>query len=409
MTSTVELVEYGEPAAARLSAGQAQALAASGLVEPVRSDVDGWWEVRPGGKVGAVRVGSLEVRVAPKVPIERIIFMLGYRLRGVSWQEAPVRVDAADDVIQALAEMFTRAVTQAVRPGLLQGYRVAEESLPVVRGRIRIDEQLKRRPGQWLPIEVSYDDFTVDTAENQILRAALERLHRNPQVPVRLRKAMSGLLLQFAEVSRLVPGAPLPTWRITRLNRHYEIPLELAALILASSSFEHRAGLVPVDGFVLDLPRIFEDFVTYALRDSLQQLIPGTQVRAQFPMLLDEAGEVPLRPDVVWLGPAADPLAVVDAKYKAEKPSGFPNADVYQALAYATVLRLKRAHLVYAKGNEPVRTYRVRQAEIDIHAHTLDLNLGPEALLRRVDQLAVAISRGSDLHAASSLTETIAS
>lgn len=384
----VALTEYGEPGVAALTGTQAQVLAASGLVEPVRTDDPQWWELRPGGRVGAVRVGSVEVQVAPKVPIERIVFMLGYRVRGISWQETPVPVDAADDVVHVLAEVFTRAVAEVVRPGLLQGYRVMEESLPVVRGRIRIDEQLKRRPGVWLPIEVTYEDFTVDTAENRVLRAALERLQRNPLVPAAARRRMSGLLLPFAEVTRLVPGQPLPEWRITRLNRRYELALELARLVLAASSFEHRVGTTPVDGFVLDLPRIFEDFVTCALRDALQGMVPGSRVEGQHGTVLDEAGAVDLRPDIVWLDAADRPLAVADAKYKAEKPSGFPNADVYQALAYAVALRLPDVHLVYAKGNEPVRTHEVRNSAVRVHAHALDLARPPSGLLAEVDALA---------------------
>jgi len=39
---------------------------------------------------------------------------------------------------------------------------------------------------------------------------------------------------------------------------------------------------------------------------------------------------------------------VVDAKYKAEKPSGFPNAGVYQMLAYCLRLGLPEGHLVNA-------------------------------------------------------------
>lgn len=387
----IELVEYGEARLAPMTAAQAQLLAASGLVEPVRTAETDWWELRPGGRVGAVRVGKLEVRVAPKVPIDRIVFMLGYRLRGIAWQETPVSVEAADEVVHVLAEILTRAVTEAVRPGLLQGYRVAEESLPVVRGRIRIDEQLKRRPGVWLPIEVTYDDFTVDTPENQVLRAALEGLQRNPLVPIALRRRMNGLLLQFADVSRLVRGATLPTWRMTRLNRRYELALELSRLVLASSSFEHRSGNVGVDGFVLDLPRVFEDFVTAALGDALQGLQPGSRVQGQFRTTLDTGGDVDLRPDIVWLDGAERPLAVADAKYKAEKPSGFPNADVYQALAYATVLDLPDVHLIYAKGNEPVRTYEVRHSPVRVHAHVLDLAQPPAPLLAQVGNLAARI------------------
>lgn len=400
----VQLREYGEAAGARLSSGEAHVLASTGLVEPVRTDDPHWWELRPGGKVGVVRVGTLEVRVAPKVDIDRIVFMLGYRLRGITWLDAPVPVDSADDVVHVLGEILTRSVKDAIRPGLLQGYRVTEESAPVVRGRIRIDEQLKRRPGVWLPLEVAYDDFTVDIPENQVLRAALERMQRNSLVPDPLRRRMSGLLLQFADVSRLVPGAPVPETRITRLNRRYELALELARLVLKSSSFEHRIGDTPVDGFVLDVPKIFEDFVAAALRDDLTRLSPGSSVQWQYSTTLDDEGLIDLRPDVVWLNAANSPIAVVDAKYKSEKPSGFPNADTYQALAYATVMDLRDAHLVFAKGNEPVLIYQVRHSDIRIHAHALDLAQAPRALLAEMDELAGRLAQTALAHAAPSLS-----
>ena len=43
---------------------------------------------------------------------------------------------------------------------------------------------------------------------------------------------------------------------------------------------------------------------------------------------------VRIRPDLVWeLG--GRPAAVVDAKYKQEKPAGYPDADLYQVLDLA--------------------------------------------------------------------------
>lgn len=198
-----------------------------------------------------------------------------------------------------LAEVYARAVAAALKPGMLQGYRTVEEALLVVPGRIRIDEQMKRRPGLMLPIEVSFDDFTVDIAENQILGAAITALLRNPYVPTVVRRRLSALALQFADVTRLTPRAQLPHWRRTRLNQRYEMPLRLAELILAGSSFEHRSGSLRIEGFVLDMPRIFDDFVTCALRDALLPLRPGSAVVGQFSTWLDEDQMVALRPDVV--------------------------------------------------------------------------------------------------------------
>jgi 5-methylcytosine-specific restriction enzyme subunit McrC len=75
---------------------------------------------------------------------------------------------------------------------------------------------------------------------------------------------------------------------------------------------------------------------------------------------------------------------VVDAKYKAEKPGGFPDADLYQMLTYCTALHLRRGHLIYAKGNEDPARYVVRNAGIEIICHTLDLAQPPSVLLRQL-------------------------
>lgn len=84
---------------------------------------------------------------------------------------------------------------------------------------------------------------------------------------------------------------------------------------------------------------------------------------------------------------------MADAKYKAEKPAGFPQADLYQLLAYCTVLGLPDGHLIYAKGEEQARVHDVVGSEVHIHCHTLDLTVPPVALLEQVRMLAVRMQR----------------
>jgi 5-methylcytosine-specific restriction enzyme subunit McrC len=108
---------------------------------------------------------------------------------------------------------------------------------------------------------------------------------------------------------------------------------------------------------------------------------------------------VVLRPDIVWKI-RGSPVAVVDAKYKAEKPAGYPNADLYQLLAYCTVLGLRAGHLVYAKGNEEPAHHVVRRSGIEIFCHALDLGQPPVVLLSQMRSLAQAIASGSHYLAA---------
>jgi 5-methylcytosine-specific restriction enzyme subunit McrC len=107
---------------------------------------------------------------------------------------------------------------------------------------------------------------------------------------------------------------------------------------------------------------------------------------------LDDDGSVDLIPDLVWYDPDGLPLAVVDAKYKAEKHDGFPKPDIYQTLAYCIAYGVPRGHLVYARGNEEPRTYRISTAGVEVVAHCLDLEVSPRDLIGQVEALAASIS-----------------
>ena len=120
----------------------------------------------------------------------------------------------------------------------------------------------------------------------------------------------------------------------------------------------------------------------------------GWECEGQARLHLDERRSVDMRPDLLCRAHGAV-SAVLDAKYKAERPAGFPNADLYQMLAYCTVLGLNEGHLVYAKGNEEGRTHAVQRAGVVIHCRALDLALEPAGLLKQVDQLARAIVKDS--------------
>lgn len=147
---------------------------------------------------------------------------------------------------------------------------------------------------------------------------------------------------------------------------------------------------MPVNGLLLDMPRVFEDFVCTAMREELQATYGGRTLR-QPTRHLDVAGRITLKPDLVWQrrGRAA---AVVDAKYKAEQPAGHPNADIYQLLAYCTALGLPRGHLVYAAGAAVPAVHTVKNAAVEITCHALDPAASPDDLLSRAGELAGRIA-----------------
>lgn len=253
----------------QLPSGVADALGASGFVQLLRTERAGWWEASALQHIGVVNIGGWQVVIEPKIDIDRLVFLMGYARNPTFWRDDRVRLDAESDLPEALAEAFLRLTKSAVGQGLLKGYRAVEESLPVLRGRIREADQLRRRWGRNLPLEVRYDEFTVDIPENQLLLAAVVRLLRTPGLHPRHRAALQRLRTQFADVELLTAGV-LPTWAPTRLNTRYQPVLELAELILAGHSFEQRVGELLVTGYLFNMATIFEDFIVVALAEALK-------------------------------------------------------------------------------------------------------------------------------------------
>ncbi|WP_281154775.1 restriction endonuclease [Streptomyces sp. HYC2] len=394
MTQVVELVEYAPAVSLALPDAVGRALAAGDVVDAAPDPYAvGRWVLRAGSKVGAVTVTGagvdepVTVRVTPKVPIVRLFLLLGYSLDPAgAWRDGEVDVAEHRDLLPALAHAVERQIDRSLRQGLLQGYRATEESALVVRGRIREAEQVRRRFGATLPVEVAYDEFTTDIAENRILRTAVEQLLRLPGVPRDVRRRLLHQRVRLAGVTPVVRGQRLPDWRPTRLNARYHRALHLARAVLDGSSPEHAPGELRIEGFLFDMNKLFEDFVTVALREALRG--SGHTAHLQDSHHLDEAAAIRMRPDFVLYGPDGTPCAVADAKYKAERRGGFPDADLYQMLAYCTALGLHEGHLIYAKGNASHTAHRVRHASILIHQHALDLDQEPAGLLADVEEVA---------------------
>lgn len=374
-----------------ISDAHAALLVSTRLVE-VRPERFGW-RLLPRGTVGSARIGDMQVDVRPKekVGLTRLLFLLGYA-KDPSFRPEFVFAAPENDLWPALAESLARLTRIALGPGVLQGYRTVNESLRTVRGRIRIGDQIRRRPGQMIPIEVTHDQFSVDIAENQILRTALRRMLAVPRLNRASRESLGHMDGQLSGVTVLAPGTKPPQWRPTRLNRRYSPALGLAEVILANGSAETGDGHLQMAAFVVDMARVYEDFVTTALREALSRY-PGA-TRSQHPTRLDEidlpgAPGITMYVDVVHLVGGV-PRLVFDAKYKAADPRGqYPNADHYQMLAYCTALRVPIAWLIYA-GSGPTRTRRIVHTDTTVVEYPLDLRVDPLVLLSKVDSVVAA-------------------
>ena len=349
-------------------------------------DEDEVYILRPSSWIGTVNVGDIAVVVRPKIPIDRVMFLITYAMGPENWRRESFDLRRAADVVEAIAFAFAHHTRQAIHRGLLQGYRREEDALTTVRGRIRFGDQIGRRFGVPLPIEVAFDEFTEDIEENRLLKTAIHRLGytfiRSPAARQEVRRLRPAFTTVGLGAYRR--GAP-PEVRYSRLNEHYRPAVELARLIIEDSSLELFHGDVEGAAFLIDMNKVFERFLYVALREALG--LSQRQWRSQAHLDLDEGEHIKMNPDLSWWE-GSQPLFVGDAKYKKLEPQGFRHADIYQMLAYCTAADLPSGLLVYAAGEDEPNSYRIKHAGKTIEVASLDLNGTPDEILKEVRSLA---------------------
>ena len=365
-------------------------------IEPA-AGAEGAYHLTPNSTVGALDIGDLAVSIRPKLDISRVLFLASYAMGAFDVREERFDFQDAPTLVEALALALAGAARRAFARGLLHGYRTEEEALHTVRGRIRFDDQLRRRFGFPVPVEVRYDEFTDDITANRLVKAAAARLGR-----MRLRSALSREGLRWVasrlENVSLVEFPAVPEVTFDRLSERYREVVALSRLILRHTSFETDRGRIRAPGFLMDMNAVFQGFVTQALRDALR--VSDHVFRSdEHVRTLDEAGKVTLEPDLSWWDGSTCTF-VGDAKYKRIRYEHAPNADLYQLLAYATALDLPGGLLVYAQGEAEQATHRVRHAGIRLEIAALDLSGTIDELLTRIDELADQIHalRGEARH-----------
>lgn len=391
----LNLTEHQQSDPLRLTSDERDTLLSLNADIDWRIERDDSYRLKPGSIVGAVEAGNLSLLIQPKIAIPQLLSLACYAMAQFRPQENPFSFAEKESLPDALALSLNFMARRAFARGLLHGYRAREESLYTVRGRIRFDEQLRRRFNVPLPVAVRYNEFTDDIRANQLVKAAAYRLGGSG---LRSHQARSGLgwvvgILDNVSLTEF-PANAVPEVEFDRLNEHYRGVVALARLILRHNAFQSHRGQVHAAGFLMDLNKVFQEFVTVALRESL-----GVSKSAFAEMGIDslddgDAHAIKLRPDLVWRE-GGKPGFVGDVKYKnltrESDNNRVPNSDLYQLLAYVTALDLPGGMLIYAQGEAETADYTVRHCGKALKVAALDLSGDLEQTLAGVGKLAEQI------------------
>jgi 5-methylcytosine-specific restriction enzyme subunit McrC len=354
----------------------------------------GCYDLTPCSWIGAIELPSLAIQIRPKIQISRVLFLLSYAMDPKHWQETGFGLEEAESLVEAIIPGFVLHLKRALGPGILQGYRLEEDALATVRGRIRFQDQIDRRFGIVPPIEVRYDEFTEDIEENRLLKAALRALER-----IRIRSSeMWYQLHHFQAILDRVSvveyqSINLPTINYTRLNYRYRSAVELSKLILRSLSYDLEYGRAAGAAFLVDMNDIFEKFVWVALREALglsEWTFPSGS--SNHPLFMDVPQRVSLKPDLSWWEDS-ECIFVGDVKYKRVNVPGIKHADLYQLLAYTIAAELFGGLLIYAAGEGEPAVHEIANVGKRLEVISMDLSGTPRQILDEVSNIAWTIKR----------------
>jgi len=354
--------------------------------------------------VGVVRFGGHTIQVLPKIyrtdaderhrareATRNLLYLLTYAGQLLVREHALTPLLRRDlDWFEILTHLFAFHLLDEWQRGAYRGYQVVEDDIPVLKGKWRIADQL-RRPEQKHSFAVAYDEFTADNKLNRIFRFVVERLYhltrdaRNRQILGELRQWMDEVTLLLS-----VTATDASPSLLTRLNRRYEPLLNLARLFLAGGALQLTAGKLTTFAFVFDMNQLFEAFLVNFIRRHRQQILPPhlqncdllPQSRGATLYLARTKSQsvFQLKPDLAFRKDSEFPL-LLDAKYKrltqADAKLGISQADLYQMHAYAHRYDCPLILLIYPQTVDmPEPLYRRFTLEIGNHsiaAATIDV------------------------------------
>ena len=308
----------------------------------------GQWSLSSQGWVGYLPVTpEFGIRIHPRVPLRNLFGMLeyAYRLRSIQFLPGLIDCESLEGFFERLVRIVTSRASDRIRKGLHREYVRVTERLPLVRGCVNLEIRL-RRP--WMvEVDCEFDEHTADLKVNQILTWTLWRATRTGLCGEPVLQSVRKVLRAMLSVVSLTPMAPgdcvLRVYH--RLNEDYRSIHALCRLILENLGPSHEIGQHQMLPFIVNMSHLFELFVGEWLTANIDARY---MCQAQQRVQLGDSGDLAFRIDMVVCDTATThPLCVIDTKYKIpDRPS---QADIFQAVTYATLKDCREAVLVYPK------------------------------------------------------------
>lgn len=244
-------------------------------------------------------------------------------------------------LLEIFISMFLCELEALVKKGIKSDYVALEENLNFLKGKLNINEQIKRNSIHKERFYVGYSEFLSDIKINRIIKTTLKFLYKKSNSSKNQQKIRE-LLFIFDEVSECEDYKNFfAKLVINRQVKHYEQTLLWCNIFLLNNSFTPHKGDDLALALLFDMNALFESYVG----NFIKKKFSGTILQHSEKHLVENPKSFKLIPDIFLKD-----KFIADTKWKIVKSKDdISQADLYQLYAYGKKHECSNLYLIYPK------------------------------------------------------------
>ena len=334
------------------------------------------------------------------IPVQNIYYMLAYAFQVLNENGYKnIETEQFDNVGELCAAILSKGVSLQLKRGLGKEYVSETEPLSSLRGKIDIAESIKTQSMLRKQLVCTYDDFTVNSYMNRIIKSTMELLIRSDITKAR-KKELRKLLVFFGEVEPL--NVYDINWQLqyNRNNQSYRMLISVCYLVVKGLLQSNTSGGTKLMDFLDEqrMCRLYERFILEYYRKEHPEIRASA---SQIPWQLDDdfSFMLPVMQTDIMLSKGNTTL-IIDAKYyghTTQEQYGvhtLHSGNLYQIFTYVKNKDAEYGEqphkvsgmLLYAQTDESVQPNNVyRMGGNKISVRTLNLNCSFNEIASQLD------------------------
>lgn len=280
-------------------------------------------------------------------------------------------------LLEIFISMFLDEVSKLIKIGIKSDYVELEDNLKFLKGKLKISEQIRKNIVHKERFYVCYQEFSIDRAENRLIKSTLEFLYRRSKSS-KNQQLIREYLFIFEEISSSSDiNADFSRLKLNRQTKHYEQALLWSKIFLQNKSFSPYRGSDVAFALLFDMNRLFESYVGNFIKKKL----PDTRLQHYGKHLIENPRGFTLKPDIFLRRDEQNLIA--DTKWKIVKSKDdISQADLYQLYAYGKKYECNKLYLIYPRISGADQKAMKFRYENDMPLNVLYFDLEKDKLAR---------------------------